>query len=341
MELKDFDFHLPESLIAQRPLDERDSSRLMVLERATGSIAHRVFRDIPGYFREGDLLILNNTRVIPTRVLGRKETGGKVELLLVKRVCSDGSMQQWTCMAKPSKGLRKGSRVIIKEGVAAEITGVDDEGFFICSIKGPFDLEAFGSVPLPPYIKREAVFEDKVRYQTVYAGVDGAVAAPTAGLHFTDRLLEGIKSRGVDVRYITLHTGPGTFMPVRTARIEEHRMLREGYSIPVEVFEAVKKAKEERRRVIAVGTTSTRALEASAANGFEAPALEGATGLFIYPGFRFRVVDALVTNFHLPGSTLIMLASAFAGHASLMRAYEEAVRLEYRFFSYGDAMLII
>ena len=342
MDLRDFTFDLPESLIAQEPLAERDSSRLMTVSRKTGAIGHRLFRDLPEYLKPGDLLVLNDTKVIPTRLIGAKPTGGKVELLLVEKTPSGA--EEWKCLARPAKGLKHGTKVLFEGAgvvVEAEMLGQDDEGLFVCRFSGALDLERLGQVPLPPYIKRVATDADSRRYQTVFAGVDGAVAAPTAGLHFTEQLLDGIKSMGVEVCRVTLHTGPGTFMPVRSEKIEEHRMMRERYRIDESVFSAVVKAKEEGRRVVAVGTTSTRALEASAQGGFASPVLEGSTSLFIYPGYRFRVVDALLTNFHLPESTLLMLVSAFAGRELVLDAYREAVKKEYRFFSYGDAMFII
>ena len=333
MELKDFEFDLPERLIAQRPLPERDSSRLMAVSRETGNIEHRSFRDLPGFLRAGDVLVLNDTKVIPTRLFGAKTTGGKVELLLVERINGN----EWQCLSKPS--LKPGGRILF-EGLEGEVTGRDEDGLCTIRFSGPLDLEKTGKVPLPPYIRREADEADKIRYQTVFAGPVGAVAAPTAGLPFTDSILDEIRAMGVLVRHVTLHTGPGTFMPVRTNRVEEHRMMKERYSIPKETFDAVDSAKKEGRRVVAVGTTSTRTLEASLSKGFDEPLLEGATGLFIYPGYKFRVVDALLTNFHLPGSTLLMLVSAFAGRELILKAYADAVQEEYRFFSYGDAMLL-
>lgn len=339
MELKDFDFNLPEDLIAQHPLEQRDSSRLMVLNRSERSVSHRQFRDIKEYFREGDLLILNNTKVIPTRVYGKKHTGGRLEFLLIERL--KGEKEVWRCLIKNSKGLKKGSRFTLDNGIEAIVAGVDEEGLWNCEFSQILDLEAIGRIPLPPYIRREADEEDRIRYQTVFAGVNGAVAAPTAGLHFTEEILGELKGKGVGIDYITLHTGPGTFMPVRVDNIQEHKMLKERYEISPQVFERIANAKKEKRRVIAVGTTSTRALEASVRDGFESPRLEGSTDLFIYPGFEFKVIDALLTNFHLPGSTLIMLVSAFAGHDFLLKAYSEAVEEKYRFFSYGDAMLIV
>ncbi|WKZ33250.1 MAG: tRNA preQ1(34) S-adenosylmethionine ribosyltransferase-isomerase QueA [Thermodesulfobacteriota bacterium] len=338
MELSDFLFDLPEHLIAQRPLPERDASRLMAVSREAGTIEHGSFRDFPGYLMPGDLLVLNDTRVIPTRVFGKRAGGGKLELLLVERISSSGG-EEWRCMARPGKGLRPGSAVFL-EGAQGEITGKDEEGLFTVRFDGPVDLERIGNVPLPPYIRREADESDRTRYQTVFAGEDGAIAAPTAGLHFTPGLLDEIRSKGVLVRSLTLHTGPGTFMPVRSEKIEEHRMMRERYSIREDVFKEVARAKKEGRRVVAVGTTATRALESSAISGLDSPVLSGSTGLFIYPGYEFKVVDALLTNFHLPGSTLIMLVSAFAGRGLILRSYAEAVRMEYRFFSYGDAMFI-
>lgn len=337
MDLKDFTFELPESLIAQEPLGKRDSSRLMTVSRKDGVIGHRLFRDFPACLSPGDLLVLNDTKVIPTRLLGVKPTGGKVELLLVEK--TDAGVEEWKCLARPAKGLKPGTKVLFGD-VEGQMLGQDEEGLFICRFSSTLDLEKIGKVPLPPYIKREATNADSSRYQTVFAGVDGAVAAPTAGLHFTGELLAGIKAMGVEVCHVTLHTGPGTFMPVRVEKIEEHRMMRERYRIDASVFSAVVKAKKEGRRIVAVGTTSTRALEASAASGLDSPVLEGSTSLFIYPGYRFKVVDALLTNFHLPESTLLMLVCAFAGRELVLEAYKEAVRKEYRFFSYGDAMLI-
>lgn len=341
MRTQDFDFHLPEELIAQRPLPERDRSRLMVLSRSTGAIEHRLFTDIASCLKPGDVLVLNDTKVIRARLEARKSTGGRVEVLLVRMCWSEGVREGWICLIRNSKGLEKGALLHLDGGIEAEVLGRDEEGLWTCSFtKGLSDsIERLGKVPLPPYIRREADSEDVARYQTVFARESGAVAAPTAGLHFTQGLLDEVRNMGVEVRRLTLHTGPGTFMPVRVDDISTHRMLKERYTIGKETFDAVTRAKAEKRRVIAVGTTSARALE-SAFSG-EAPALRGDTALFIYPGFEFRAVDALITNFHLSGSTLIMLASAFAGHKPLMGAYKEAIRQRYRFFSYGDAMFIV
>jgi len=342
MEAKDFDFYLPEELIAQYPTRERDSSRLMVLSRATGEISHRGFRDIKEYLRSGDLLVLNDTRVLPARLVGRKATGGKAELLLIEKLPpAHAGREVWRCMVKPSKGAHPGSRFFFEHGTEAVVLESGAGSFRVCEFTSQLDMGKIGRVPLPPYIRRDAEDEDRARYQTVFAESDGAVAAPTAGLHFTEALLDEIRDAGVEVLRITLHTGPGTFMPVRVKDISTHTMMQESYSISEDVFAAIRKAKQEGRRVVAVGTTSTRALEAAAQKGFEGPVLSGATSLFIYPGYSFKVVDCLLTNFHLPGSTLIMLVSAFAGTSRIMDAYAEAVKERYRFFSYGDAMLII
>ncbi len=339
MDLKDFDFHLPEGLIAQFPLKERDSSRLMVLSRSTGELFHRGFKDIKEFLRPGDILILNDTKVLPARLIGKRPTGGRVELLLVKRLEGGKGAEVWSCLIKNSKGMAPGSRLSFGP-LGAQVLEAFGEGLWRCSFDGDPLAKGVGRVPLPPYIRREPVEEDKTRYQTVFAGPEGAVAAPTAGLHFTDGLIEEIKAKGVEVLYITLHTGPGTFMPIRAKDLKDHKMHGEYYSIGPGVFEAIRKGKKEGRRIIAVGTTSTRALEASVGKGFESPLLEGSTGLFIYPGFEFKVIDGLLTNFHLPCSTLIMLAAAFAGREKILAAYGEAVKEGYRFFSYGDAMLI-
>lgn len=347
MEVGDFYYELPEELIAQRPAQRREDSRLMVVDRSKGSIEDDAFGSITARLLPGDVLVLNDTRVIPARLLGTRPTGGKAEVLLVRKTGRKGSSETWLCMLKPSKKLSPGSTVEL-DGATARVVGRDEDGFFEVEFtpegRRSFEevVEKAGRMPLPPYIKRDASGEDAERYQTVFAGEKGAVAAPTAGLHFTDELIEEIKARGVEVVFVTLHTGPGTFMPVRAERVEDHRMGAERYSITPGAFERVAAAKREGRRVVAVGTTSTRALEASVLEGgIDAPELEGDTRLFIYPGFEFKVVDALLTNFHLPGSTLIMLVSAFAGRELVLRAYREAVKKRYRFYSYGDAMLIV
>ncbi|MBI5888835.1 MAG: tRNA preQ1(34) S-adenosylmethionine ribosyltransferase-isomerase QueA [Deltaproteobacteria bacterium] len=338
MQLKDFAFPLPEELIAQWPPDERGSSRLMVMDRLTGELRHRGFADIKEYLRPGDLVILNDTRVMPARLLGRRKSGGKVELLLVEKA---GATRDWNCLAKPSKGLDAGAAIFFGNGITAEVIDASVDGFKTVRFSEDDVEKKLGKVPLPPYIKREPEAIDLERYQTVFAQNSGAVAAPTAGLHFTQAILDEIKEMGVDVRRVTLHTGPGTFMPVRAEDLSTHMMPGEYYKISPEVFEEIKKAKKEKRRVVAVGTTSVRALEAAALEGFERPLLEGRASLFIYPGFNFKAVDALLTNFHLPCSTLVMLVAAFGGYDNVMRAYREAVKERYSFFSYGDAMLVI
>ncbi len=342
MEIKDYDYSLPQERVARHPLKDRDASRLMVLYRATGKVEHRDFRDIKDYVTRNDALVLNDTRVIPARLLGRKKTGGAVELLLVR---SSGSANGWLCMMKNSKGLRPGSQLFFDKGVEAEVTGKTIDDLWECSFKSPFGRDDFyteiGSVPLPPYIKRRPVEDDSTRYQTEFAKTDGAVAAPTAGLHFTKGILDDIAARGASLNYITLHVGPGTFLPVKTQDITAHKMHKEFYSIAPEVFAAIIEQKKRGGRVIAVGTTALRALESSVREGVTSrPALTGYTDLFIYPGFEFKLTDALITNFHLPRSTLLMLVCAFAGRENILKAYAEAIREGYRFFSYGDAMLI-
>lgn len=353
MELKAFEYDLPEGLIAQKPLERRDSSRLMLVDRSAATVSHRGFGDLPSCLGAGDVLVLNDTRVVPARLPGRKKTGGAVEVLVLD--IDAGPSGGNRCMITPSRRLRPGAEILFEGGWRARVRGHDARGFFLCDFTGPPGphgpgtgvtdlLKAAGEVPLPPYIKRDPggpTAADRLRYQTVFAAVDGAVAAPTAGLHFTEGLMAEIAGRGVEVLSVTLHTGPGTFLPVRAEKVEDHRMASERYAIEPSVFESVRRAKAEGRRVVAVGSTSTRALEASVLYGFDRPVLNGATDLFIRPGFRFQVVDALVTNFHLPRSTLIMLAAAFTGRDLLLTAYREAVERSYRFYSYGDAMLIL
>ncbi|GMR04446.1 MAG: tRNA preQ1(34) S-adenosylmethionine ribosyltransferase-isomerase QueA [Thermodesulfobacteriota bacterium] len=348
MELKDFDYNLPDGLIAGYPLEERDSSRLMSLNRATGGLIHRTFSDIRELLRPGDVLVLNNTKVIAARLKGRKSTGGGAELLLVERLGErlgreeTAGRELWKVLARPAKGLGLGKKVFFSKGVSAEILDVNDGGARVAEFSGLKygSLETIGEVPLPPYLRRPPEEIDTLRYQTVYAEVPGAVAAPTAGLHFTRALLDELKASGVDIRYITLHTGPATFLPVREENFGDRSPGGETYAIRGVDFNAILEAKKDKRRVVAVGTTTTRALESAAAGGLESPLLEGTTSLFIRPGFEFKVIDALVTNFHLPRSTLIMLVSAFAGLENLKSAYREAVAEGYRFYSYGDVMFI-
>ncbi len=336
--LSDFDFELPPELIAQYPLADRSASRLLHI--TTDVIEDKHFTDIESYLRPGDLLIANNTRVIKARLLGRKETGGAVEAL-VERVTGEKSA---IAMVRASKSPKPGTKLIFSADGAEEtvtVTGRQGE-FFVLEFDRPVldVLEAFGKVPLPPYIEHAAEKSDEGRYQTVYAKYPGAVAAPTAGLHFTDELLECLKEKGVDIEYVTLHVGAGTFQPVRVEKLSEHHMHSEWYSMPADVAEKINRAKAEGRRVIAVGTTSLRTLESAADRIGHVEAGARDTALFITPGYTFRIVDALVTNFHLPKSTLVMLVSALVGRERILEAYRHAVDAKYRFFSYGDACFI-
>ncbi len=345
MHTSDFDFQLPAELIAQAPLPERDASRLLVLERPSGRITHQKFLELPGRLREGDLLVLNDARVIPARLLGKKiGTGGKVELLLVRPTAGAstaaaleaGEQVEWQCLGQASKGLKVGAEVAFDGGLKAVISAAKGGGEYHVRFTSPLKtleaaLEQAGRLPLPPYIDRVPDAADSERYQTIFARAKGSVAAPTAGLHFTPALLDALQSRGIHHAFVTLDVGPGTFLPVREGAVADHPMHAERCSIGEVTAEAIGRA----RRVVAVGTTVVRTLESL---GGEAG--EKATGLFILPGYRFEVVAALLTNFHLPKSTLLMLVSAFAGRAQTLAAYGEAVRERYRFFSYGDAMFI-
>ena len=343
MKVSDFDYHLPEELIAKFPAEPRDSSRLLVLHRDTGKIEHRIFRDIVEYLTPGDVLVINDTKVIPARLFGRLETGGKVETLLVRQV----KPGEWEVMARPSRKLKPGKKIIYDEELEGTVTGYSEEGkrFIKFALKSNKDfmekLSEIGHIPLPPYIEREETPEDREKYQTVFASKEGAVAAPTAGLHFTEELLKKIADMGVIIKNVTLHVGPGTFKPVKVENVEEHKMDYETYNVPKDTAEEINRAKEEGRRVIAVGTTVVRTLESAADETGKVKAGGGSTNLFIYPGYRFKVIDALITNFHLPRSTLIMLVSAFAGRERILNAYKEAVKTGYRFYSYGDAMFIV
>lgn len=341
MQLKDFWYDLPERLIAQNPLERRDMSRLLVLDRKTGSILHKHFYDILDYLEEGDCLVVNNTRVIPARLLGqKKDTGGKIEFVLLKKMEAD----VWEVILKPGRKAKPGSRFVFGDGLLeAEILSIGEEGNRVVRFfyEGIFEqvLDRIGIMPLPPYI--HASLEDRERYQTVYSRINGSAAAPTAGLHFTQELFEKIRARRVDIAEVTLHVGLGTFRPVKVDNILEHHMHHESYSLSQDACDRINRAKKAGKRVLAVGTTSVRVLETvSSSEGLVSPC-EGETDIFIYPGYRFRTVDALVTNFHLPESTLIMLVSAFADRDLVMRAYQEAITQEYRFFSFGDAMLIL
>lgn len=340
MNVKDFDFYLPEELIAQHPLEQRDSSRLMVLDKETGKIDHKTFHDIVEYLNEGDTLVLNNTRVLPARLIGEKEeSGGKIEFLLLKRIEGD----KWECLAKPGKSAREGRRFTFGGGkLKAEVIEVKEDGNRIVEFyyDGIFEevLDSLGEMPLPPYIHER--LEDKERYQTVYSKEEGSAAAPTAGLHFTKELLEQIKEKGVNVVYLTLHVGLGTFRPVKVENIEDHDMHSEYYHLSKETADIINETKKRGNKVISVGTTSTRTLETIGDENGEVREQSGWTNIFIYPGYKFKIVDRLITNFHLPESTLIMLVSTLAGKEHVMHAYEEAVKEKYRFFSFGDAMFI-
>ena len=380
MRIEAFDYELPKSLIAQKPAEKRDSSRLLVVHRdknedgswADVRIEHRHFRDILEYLQEGDCLVLNDSKVIPARLFGRKavkESGGKaaskeggahVEFLLIKRA---GNGDTWEVMVRPGRRLKPGDDVIFS-GPGSDLPngpmlkahildfGADGTRIVQFAYEGIFmeRLEEIGSMPLPPYIERPSDDDDKSRYQTVYCREEGSVAAPTAGLHFTDELLEAAKAKGVELAYVTLHVGIGTFRPVKVENIEEHHMHFEEYTVPEEAAETINRAKREGRRVISVGTTSTRTVESAAyfdesaaeegAGCWQVRAGSGSTGIFIYPGYEWKIIDSLITNFHLPKSTLLMLISALYDREKILEVYEEAVREEYRFFSYGDSMFI-
>ncbi|MCB2200589.1 tRNA preQ1(34) S-adenosylmethionine ribosyltransferase-isomerase QueA [bacterium] len=337
----DYLYDLPEELIAQSPAEKRDASRLLVLDRSAEGVEHHEFRDLPGYLRKGDVLVLNDTRVIPARLNGHRPTGGQVEFLLLDPI----SDAEWVVLAKPAKRLTVGSEVLFEGGRKAVILEEGDEGRRRVRIEPPEGfrdwLEGHGSVPLPPYIHRDADKEDRDRYQTVYARHDGAVAAPTAGLHFTDGMLDSLEQIGVHVVRITLHVGIGTFRPVTVDDVSQHKMDFERYTVSEEAASRINAAKASGGRCIAVGTTSVRTLESVTDEEGHVQAGSGATNLFIRPPYQFKIVDALLTNFHLPGSTLLMLVSALAGRDRILSSYAEAVREQYRFFSYGDAMLIV
>ena len=339
MDISDFDYNLPEERIAQTPAEPRDSSRLMVLNPQECIIEHKRFFQLGDFLDKGDVLIFNDTRVIPARLIGaRSQTGGKVEVFLLRQIDKD----QWEVLVKPGKKARVGSVIQFSDELSCEIIADTDFGGRIVRFiyHGIFEeiLDRLGSMPLPPYIHEK--LEDRERYQTIYSRVKGSAAAPTAGLHFTKNLMERLHEQGIQFGFITLHVGLGTFRPVHVDVIEDHVMHREFYSVPTETAELIQRAKLEGRRVVAVGTTSIRTLEASAANTGHVEAGSGWTDIFIYPGYEFKVVDAVITNFHLPKSTLIMLISAFAGRTFTLEAYRTAVEEQYRFFSFGDAMFI-
>lgn len=340
MKTSDFYYDLPQELIAQDPLEERSSSRLLVLDRKTGEMEHRVFRDITEYLRPGDCLVVNNTKVIPARLLGVKEdTGAGIEILLLKRKADN----VWETLVKPGKKARPGARIVFGDGILkGEVLEVVDEGNRLIRFEyeGIFEeiLDRLGQMPLPPYITHQ--LKDKNRYQTVYAEHDGSAAAPTAGLHFTPELLEEIQAKGVRLAHVTLHVGLGTFRPVKVEDVSQHHMHSEYYVVEEEQARLINDTRAAGGRVICVGTTSCRTLESAADEDGILRAGSGWTDIFIYPGYRFKIMDALITNFHLPESTLLMLVSAFADKEKIMKAYEEAVRQRYRFFSFGDAMFI-
>lgn len=340
MNVKDYDYDLPEELIAQDPLEDRSSSRLMVLDRQTGDVEHRHFTDILEYLHPDDCLVINNTKVIPARLFGVKEdTQAKIEVLLLKRKEND----IWETLVKPGKKAKPGTKLVFGDGLlTAEVVDVVEEGNRLIQFHydGIFEeiLDQLGQMPLPPYITHQ--LKDKNRYQTVYAKYDGSAAAPTAGLHFTKELLQKVKDMGVDIAEVTLHVGLGTFRPVKVENVLDHHMHSEFYMVSQEAADKINRAKESGHRVIAVGTTSTRTLEAAADENGRLHETSGWTEIFIYPGYQFKVIDALITNFHLPQSTLVMLVSALAGREHVLHAYEIAVKERYRFFSFGDAMLI-
>lgn len=337
MKAHEFEYELPRARIASRPLFRRDSSRLMLIDRKNEKIEHFRFREIGKFLSSGDLLVLNDTKVMPFRVYGQKPSGGKVEFLL----CNEIERNLWRALARSNKPLRRGQTIILKKDFIARIEDVDQDGFVSVKFSDDIDVWNFcmnyGDVPLPPYINREPLPSDFERYQTVFARHAGSCAAPTAGLHFTTKLLDKLVSKGVKIAYITLHVGPGTFRPISSEDVEDHRLEPEFYSIPLDTVLAIFEAKYKAKKVIACGTTVTRALESWA----RTKKLKGFTELFIYPGFRFEVVDALITNFHLSRSPLLLLVSAFGESKLIMRAYREAIERGYRFYSYGDAMLIV
>ena len=340
MKVSDFDYELPEELIAQHPYDKRDEARLMVLHRDTKEIEHKVFKDIIDYLEPGDCLVINDTKVIPARLYGKKDTGANVEFLLLKRIEND----DWEAMVRPGNKLKTGAKVTFGDGllnveVLDTLPGGNRKVRF--TYNGIFNeiLDQIGLMPLPPYIK-ENIKEENEKYQTVYAKYEGSAAAPTAGLHFTEELLEKIKEKGIDIAKVTLHVGIGTFRPVKVENVEEHQMHSEHFFVKQSEADKINKARETGHRVIAVGTTSCRVLESVSDENGKVKEIETDTSIFIYPGYKFKCVDCLITNFHLPQSTLIMLVSTLAGKEFIMKAYNEAVKEKYKFFSFGDAMFI-
>jgi S-adenosylmethionine:tRNA ribosyltransferase-isomerase len=342
MRIEEFDYTFPPSLIAQYPSPQRDESSLMILHRGKGTIEHRAFRDLPNYLNPGDLLVMNNTRVFPARLIGKKETGGKVEMLLISP--TNGRMEEWNVLIKGSGKVRPRAQIQFSQELYGEVKEVKDgRGRIRLSSQGEvMDLiRKVGRVPLPPYIKREDEPLDRDRYQTVFAEREGSIAAPTAGLHFTQDLLQSLRDQGVTIAWITLHIGLGTFVPVKTRNVEDHAMEAEWAEISEQTGQEIGQTRVRGGRIIAVGTTTTRALESFSDGNGGVKCGKGITSLFIYPPYHFKVIDGLITNFHLPKSTLMMLVSAFAGKDLLAKAYQEAIDKKYRFYSYGDAMLIV
>ena len=335
-----YHYDLPEELIAFEPNENRSGSRLMHLQKNSGAVSHHNFSDLVSFLHEGDVIVLNNTKVIPARLLGKKPTGAEVEVFLLNQIDTN----KWECLVKPGRKLKPGAEVIFSENLSCKILDYADEGGRIVEFEWAGDfwqiLENVGHMPLPPYIKREAVEEDKQTYQTVYAEKRGSVAAPTAGLHFTDELLSQLKQKGVEIVEVMLHVGLGTFRPVKEDDILNHKMHSEYCQISAKSAQKINRAKQEGRRIIAVGTTSTRTLESFAKDGLVESGSKW-TEIFIYPGVKLQIIDGLITNFHMPESTLMMLVSAFAGYENIMNAYKIAVKEKYRFFSYGDSMLIL
>lgn len=341
MKKSDFYFDLPKELIAQEPCEPRDAARLLCVDKHSGALAHHVFHELPSLLRKGDLLVINNSKVLPARLIGHKEnTGAVCEILLLRQIKGDA----WECLARPGKRLKSGARVIFGDGtLVATILETLDGGNKLVEFSYDTEtlyekLDAFGKMPLPPYISKQ--LEDNTQYQTVYAKELGSAAAPTAGLHFTPALMNALRAAGIEFAEVTLHVGLGTFRPVQEDDVLQHKMHSEWFTVPEETAQAIRAAKQQGRRVIAVGTTSCRTLEAAAALHAEMTACSGDTDIFIYPGYAFRCVDGLITNFHLPESTLIMLVSALCGRENTLHAYDVAIQERYRFFSFGDAMLI-
>jgi S-adenosylmethionine:tRNA ribosyltransferase-isomerase len=343
MQISDFDYELPEKLIAQEPLEKREGSRMLVVNRVTGELRDENFTGLPGFLRAGDVLVLNNTRVFPARLFGTSETGAKIEIFLVRET-ENGT---WETLARPARRLKPGKRIIFGEKLAAEVLDKTEDGKVIVRFEaqGELDhiLDEVGKTPLPPYIKRnhDAIDTDRERYQTVFARERGAIAAPTAGLHFTPEILNAIKDNGVTITEVTLHVGYGTFEPVRADDLAEHKVMPERYEISAETAALLNEAKASNRRIVAIGTTTTRALESVVTAHGRFVAERGSANLTIIPGYEFKAINALLTNFHLPQSSLLVLVSVFAGHETIMKAYRHAVAADYRFYSYGDCMLIV